>query len=747
MKIAILGAAGHMGSWLVREFSRDHEVGVYDVDQERQLDLKGVRTFPVLDHLASFCPDLLINAVSLENTIPAFEEVEGFLAADCIIADVASVKGDIVDYYKRCPFRFVSVHPMFGPTFANMESLKEENAIIIKESDREGARCFRQLFERLGVRIFEYSFAEHDEMMAYSLTLPFISSMAFSACVNNRVVPGTTFARHMKIAKGLLSEDPHLLAEILFNPYSIPELEKVTAKLEYLKHIIRGRDREELKYFLQDLRDNIIFWKTPMQSDVPGFYVVPFCRDILADLDTPLSCYMKLKKAFPSSPSFLLESAEARDRLGRYSFIGFEPFLVFKSIDKKVFMSGVIEGEFEVPNPFLALKDIMERLKGFGFSDDIGRFSGAVGYVGYDVVQFFEKLPDSNARTLNIYDMYFIFPRKLIIFDNYTRKMSLFVFKIADEDASLQAHHEDGLKELDALQEIIRSPIVPEPERELSVKMMDGNTSKEEFEEMVLQAKKYIHGGDIIQVVLSQRFNMEINVDSLSLYRALRVVNPSPYMFLLDYVDYSLIGSSPETLVKLENGEVEVRPIAGTRRRGKDREEDKQLEKELLADEKERAEHTMLVDLGRNDVGRIAATGSVTVPEFMGVERYSHVMHIVSSVKGTLREGMDAFDVFQATFPAGTVSGAPKIRAMEIIEELEKEKREFYAGCVGYFAYNGDMEFCITIRSLLKKQNRVYIQAGAGIVADSAPDKEYAETIHKAQALVKSIIELREIID
>jgi anthranilate synthase component 1 len=264
---------------------------------------------------------------------------------------------------------------------------------------------------------------------------------------------------------------------------------------------------------------------------------------------------------------------------------------------------------------------------------------------------------------------------------------------------------------------------------------------------MVLRAKEYIYAGDVIQVVLSQRLALEIDVDNLSLYRALRVVNPSPYMFLLDYLDYSLIGSSPETLVKLENGQVEVRPLAGTRPRGKDREEDESLAIDLLADEKECAEHTMLVDLGRNDVGRIAVPGSVSVPEFMGIERYSHVMHIFSSVKGRVKEGMDAFDVFQATFPAGTVSGAPKIRAMEIIEELEKEKREFYAGCVGYFAYNGNMDFCITIRTLLKKQNKVYIQAGAGIVADSVPAKEYMETIHKSQALVKSIMELKEIID
>lgn len=475
--------------------------------------------------------------------------------------------------------------------------------------------------------------------------------------------------------------------------------------------------------------------------------VIPFFREILADLDTPLSCYMKLKKAYPSSFSFLLESVEAKERLGRFSFIGFEPFLVFKSLDNRVFLSGLIEDTWESDNPFLELKKIMNKFKGFGFSDSIASCSGTVGYVGYDVVKFFEKLPDHNKRTLDIYDMFFIFPRKLIIFDNYTRRMTLYVYKIAYKNQSVQESCAGGIKELDELQSIIRSPLIFDKQGELSVRMMDSNTSKEEFEEMVSRAKEYIFAGDVIQVVLSQRFAMEIAIDNFSLYRALRVVNPSPYMFLLDYLDYSLIGSSPETLVKLENGEVEVRPIAGTKRRGKDREEDELLAKELLSDEKELAEHTMLVDLGRNDVGKVAAPGSMSVPEFMGIERYSHVMHIVSCVKGKVRDGMDAFDVFQATFPAGTVTGAPKIRAMEIIEELENEKREFYAGCVGYFTYNGNMDFCITIRTLLKKQNKVYIQAGAGIVADSVPDKEYMETIHKSQALVKSIMELKEIID
>ncbi|MCX5815715.1 MAG: anthranilate synthase component I [Proteobacteria bacterium] len=475
--------------------------------------------------------------------------------------------------------------------------------------------------------------------------------------------------------------------------------------------------------------------------------VLPFFREILADLDTPLSCYMKLKHAYPLSPSFLLESVEAKEKLGRFSFIGFEPFLVFKSLGKKVFLSGLIEDTFESNNPFLELKEIMNKFKGFGFSDSIACCGGTVGYVGYDVVKFFEKIPDTNKRVLDVFDMYFIFPKKLVIFDNYTRRMTLFVFQNADKHENMQESYARGVAELDELQGIVRSSLAFNKEGKLSVRMMDSNTTKEEFEEMVSRAKEYIIAGDVIQVVLSQRFTMEISTDNLSLYRALRVVNPSPYMFLLDFLDYSLIGSSPETLVKLENGEVEVRPIAGTRRRGKDRDEDELLAKELLSDEKEVAEHTMLVDLGRNDVGRIAVTGSVSVPEFMGIEKYSHVMHIVSSVKGRVKDGMDAFDVFRATFPAGTVAGAPKIRAMEIIEELEKDKREFYAGCVGYFAYNGNMDFCITIRTLLKKQNKVYIQAGAGIVADSVPENEYMETIHKSQALVKSIMELKEIID
>jgi prephenate dehydrogenase len=257
VKIAILGA-GNMGSWFARELSKDHKVGVYDRDARKASGLACVRILSGLKELKMFGPDVLINAVSLRDTVPVFAEAEKYIPHGCIIADIASIKGEVADYYRGCPFRFASVHPMFGPTFADMGSVQEENAIIIKGSYREGTRFFRQFFESRGVRIFEYSFVEHDEMMVYSLTLPFISSMAFSACVDKNTIPGTTFAKHMKIARGLLSEEAHLLAEILFNPYSIPELEKVTAKLEYLKHIIRDKDQEELTHFLQKLRENII---------------------------------------------------------------------------------------------------------------------------------------------------------------------------------------------------------------------------------------------------------------------------------------------------------------------------------------------------------------------------------------------------------------------------------------------------------------------------------------------------------
>ena len=465
----------------------------------------------------------------------------------------------------------------------------------------------------------------------------------------------------------------------------------------------------------------------------------PRFLEALCDLDTPVSYFMKMRYAYPQGHAFLLESAEQKERTGRFSIIGFEPYLVFKSKGRRVILEGIIEDEFDAENPFYVLREILKSLRLEG-QPPVRPFLGPTGYVAYELVRFFERIPEKNARTIDIYDMYFLFPRRIVIFDNYTRRMTMATVCVGDTE---------DLSEKEALEELkimVRFPLSSVSTKAVRVTGIEATTSKEEFESMVRAAKQYIYEGEVIQVVLSQRFKVTANIDSLSLYRALRFINPSPYMFFLDLPEYGLIGSSPETMVKMEAGEIEVRPIAGTRPRGKTEQQDNRLAEELLSDEKEVAEHVMLVDLGRNDVGRVSRTGTVVLPEFMKIERYSHVMHIVSSVKGRIREGLDAFDAFASCFPAGTVTGAPKIRAMEIIEELERERREFYAGAVGYFTYDGDMDFCIAIRTLLKRGNEIYVQAGAGIVADSSPEKEYYETLSKAEALMASIRGLKEAI-
>lgn len=459
-------------------------------------------------------------------------------------------------------------------------------------------------------------------------------------------------------------------------------------------------------------------------------------REVLADLDTPLSYYLKVRSQFEEGPSFLFESAERKEESGRYSIIGFEPYLIFKVAGHKVILSGLIEDEMYVENPFDVLKRIVSGLKLAEGYDTIST-PGAFGYVSYDSVRFFEKIPDIKGRKIGCYDMYFLFPSRIAIFDNYTGRLTL----VAASPEKTEP--DEAIRELRLL---LRFPLPSSKRKARIVEKMGEPVSKERFEDMVRTAKEYIINGDAIQVVLSQRFIVSIDADSTDIYRALRLVNPSPYMFVLDFPEYSLIGSSPETMVKMKKGVIYLRPIAGTRKRGSSKEEDEQLEKDLLTDEKELAEHVMLVDLGRNDVGKVAKIGSVTVEQFMQIEKYSHVMHIVSSVKGIIKDGLDAFDVFASCFPAGTVIGAPKIRAMEIIEELEEEKREFYAGATGYFLLNGDMDFCITIRSLLMKGNTLYIQAGAGIVADSVPENEYYETINKAKAITATLKSLREIL-
>jgi len=373
--------------------------------------------------------------------------------------------------------------------------------------------------------------------------------------------------------------------------------------------------------------------------------------------------------------------------------------------------------------------------------DDLPRFSGgAVGYLSYDVVRSFERIPEQLQQDIDLYDCSFMITDTLLAFDNLKKKIKVIFNLFLDGRQSLEEAYQEAQDKIKSIiarlqtqnpPSSVRSPFTPSPLR--------SNFSKEDYMKVVERAKEYIRAGDIIQVVPSQRFSTEVHCEPFDIYRALRSVNPSPYLFYLKMNGIVLMGSSPEVMVRLEDKQIELRPIAGTRRRGKTKEEDLALEKDLLADEKEKAEHIMLVDLGRNDVGRVSEIGSVKVTELMTVERYSHVMHIVSNVQGELAPEKNAFDVFRATFPAGTVSGAPKIRAMEIIEELEPFRRGFYAGAVGYFSFLGNMDTCITIRSILIKDGKAYVQAGGGVVADSEPEKEYEETLHKAQAIFKAI--------
>jgi anthranilate synthase component 1 len=468
--------------------------------------------------------------------------------------------------------------------------------------------------------------------------------------------------------------------------------------------------------------------------------VVPLQREILADMDTPVSAYLKLARG--QSNSFLLESVEGGEKWARFSFLGTGPRLIFTSRGRQVEVrrNGDVE-RFEADDPLEALRGV---LSGFRPAEVEGLprlWAGAVGYLSYDMVRFIERLPGTLPDELNFPDCLLMVPETLIVFDNLrqTARIIRNVFPAeGDDPARLYCAAREALDEtvarlrqsLPARDSARPSPPVAEP---------TSNMSRERFHEMVNAAKRYIREGDAIQVVLSQRFEAPHAGDPFDVYRALRLINPSPYMFYLDFGAEKLVGSSPEVLVRLEGERVELRPIAGTRPRGRDEAHDKKLERELLTDPKEAAEHIMLVDLGRNDVGRVSRYGSVEVNELMVVERYSHVMHIVSNVRGRLAPGKDAIDVLRACFPAGTVSGAPKVRAMEIIEELEPSRRGPYAGAVGYFNFSGNMDLCITIRTLMCRNGRVYVQAGAGIVADSDPEREYQETINKARGMLAAL--------
>jgi anthranilate synthase component 1 len=470
--------------------------------------------------------------------------------------------------------------------------------------------------------------------------------------------------------------------------------------------------------------------------------LVPVHRTIVADLDTPLTVFAKV--AGDEQRAFLFESMEGGEKWGRYSFIGLDPLLTFESVRDRVSLSGVFFDEPEIRTDVNPLDELRNLLASFNASTAPGLprfYGGAVGFLGYDMIRCIEDIPDSHDL-LDIPDSSFIVPRLVLIHDSVDQTLTIVCNAMAEPGMESDAIYTDACKRIETVIENLREPL---PASLTARPVCTGsheftsNMEQEAFHAMVERAKEYILSGDIIQVVLSQRFHTRTDLDPFLLYRSLRHINPSPYLFYLRLGEVVLIGSSPEILVRLEDGDIELRPIAGTRKRGRTPEEDTALEQDLLADPKERAEHLMLVDLGRNDVGRVAESGSVRVSDLLVIERYSHVMHIVSGVHGTLADGRDQFDVLKACFPAGTVSGAAKIRAMEIIDELEVERRGPYAGAVGYFGFSGNMDFCITIRTFFMRNKDLWIQAGAGIVSDSVPEKEYEETLNKARGLRRAV--------
>jgi len=467
--------------------------------------------------------------------------------------------------------------------------------------------------------------------------------------------------------------------------------------------------------------------------------LIPVYGEILWDLESPVGAFLRLD---PSDYAFLLESVEGGEKWARYSFLGSEPKLIYRSKGKK---AEIIEGskfrEIEGFNdPLTPLREILSSYHPVQIPGLPRFFGGAVGYLGYDLVRFFEKLPAKNPDDLAGFDVHMFITDKLIIFDRAKHTIKIVVNTHINSGGSLREEYDQAIREIERIAQRLKSPLtLPESPVNRDALGFQSNFSKEEFETAVEKTLEYIRAGDIIQAVISQRFRAPARVDPFQLYRALRHINPSPYLFFLKMGGEFLVGGSPEVLVRVEEGRAEARPIAGTRPRGKTPEEDLALAQELMNDPKERAEHIMLVDLGRNDLGRVCKIGSVKVNELMVVERYSHVMHLVSNVVGEVEKGKDAYDVLRAAFPAGTLTGAPKIRAMEIIEELEPNRRGIYGGAVGYFSFSGNMDMCITIRTILIKDGMINIQAGAGIVADSIPEREFQETVNKAKAMMRAI--------
>jgi anthranilate synthase component 1 len=480
-----------------------------------------------------------------------------------------------------------------------------------------------------------------------------------------------------------------------------------------------------------------------------GGNLVPVIREILADHDTPLSLFRRLDDG---RTSFLFESVEGDER-ARYSFIGSGARAIFRARGREVEWSegGRCERFQATGDPMEVLRAKLAGLRAVTPQDvDLPPFlGGAVGLVSYDWVRNVEHIPDDNPDEVGLPELWFVLPEIVVAYDN-VRQSALIVCHVeVKKGHELPTLYREAVAKIEQVVQKLRQPLPAESGTEPLLAPMDVTTSmtQEAYHEIVKQAKQYIEAGDVFQVVLSFQHRVPLQVDPFTIYRHLRLINPSPYLFFLRCEGPVLIGSSPEVHVRLERGRIDLRPIAGTRRRGRTPEEDRELEAELRADPKEKAEHLMLVDLGRNDVGRVAETGSVDVTEFGVVERYSHVMHLVSNVQGRLREGLDWLDLLRATFPAGTLSGAPKVRAMEIIDELETLRRGFYGGCVGYVDYTGNMDTAITIRTMLVKDGEIFLRAGAGIVADSEPEFEFNECRGKAQALIQAIDLAREGID
>ncbi|MTI60488.1 MAG: anthranilate synthase component I [Firmicutes bacterium] len=467
--------------------------------------------------------------------------------------------------------------------------------------------------------------------------------------------------------------------------------------------------------------------------------LIPLYKEIIADTETPITAYLKLKE----ESSYLLESVE-HGEFGRYSFLGLKCHALVSCKDQQLIIrdsQGNITETYRTDNPLLSLKEILADYKVVETSGLPPFYGGAVGYLGYNCIKYFEEVPQQATDDQKMPEMMFMISDTVLVFDHLYHSIKIVSNIKVDRG---KEDYQEAVNKIEDISKKLNMTKLYETDKGLDInrkieKNFKSNISKGDYIDSVYRAKEYIEEGDIFQVVLSQRFEIPVKVSSFSIYRQLRRINPSPYMYYFDFAEFQIVGSSPELLVRVKEGKIENRPIAGTRKRGCDSAEDERLSLDLLADEKERAEHIMLVDLGRNDIGKVSRYGSVKAARLMDVEYYSHVMHMVSDLQGELKEGEDIYSALEACFPAGTVSGAPKIRAMEIIDQLEKTNRGPYAGTIAYFGYSGNLDSCIAIRTMAIKEGKAFIQAGGGIVADSNPEAEYQETINKAQALIKAI--------